>query len=677
MKRRLKLKKYAGGGDISVGDAMGTAGDAFDSIGGLGKIFGMIMKGVGVGANQLNKESAEMAEKWKNQFDTSGQSHPQPNSPVMMALGGEFLKQFNSPSHAEGGQAIDANGNPAPQSKAVAEIEKNETVADGYAFSPNLVDALSGKTFADASIKIEKKYKKRIENGNDISRRTRDKEMNRLKGANDAERAKVEQAQAQQLATILQAIAPQQPQQSMPQQAHGGYLNKLAPGGPINPNDNPYNFATFDDTKGMFGSDKELQQSIIDYGKSIGQDYLPKYGADGKIGDETKGFFSDPTRTKGFSDYMNKKSKESKSLTFGSPSGVPSHPNQLAPLIASNMPTRADSGMGAAENVDLHEMLAKDGIKSEDLEQAFADGIAESRLIDKSGNIVPHSVQRANMAATSGNIADGTDAEASADGTKKGKDGLKKFWNNLQEGKYTSTIGTGLKVGEVIGQTAMALRNPEQIKTQLNERAREAEHELRKRGQQLTAARTRNEQALAQTLSGNKNAMSQAVKFALDQVAHDKAASREIDIAGKEKALNDNVSAQLANMITRHGTEDKMARNLQEVKQSQTNAVSADAKKTLFETMGNAGEFFSKQAGAQKKAKEQMLLISQKYPNFKVSDLKTYNKAIQNGNIDNVVKFMKSKSITVEQALEDADNLGMSAADKKKLEKKLKKDGDK
>ncbi len=662
MKRKLKLKKYlAGGGDFKASDAINTTGDIVNMIPGFGPIIGGLMKMGGSAVAGGEADNQRMIDKNNYQIEHQFDNHPQPSSPVMMALGGEFLKTNNAPSHANGGMDVDANGNPTNGEKAVAQIEKNETIADGYAFSPNLVDSLSGKTFADASMKIEKKHKTFIENGDDISRWTRDKEMNRLKKSNDVTRAKVEQQQAAQLATVIQGLQAQQAQQNVPQQKNGGYFKDN--GGDIVPNDNPYTINTYDDTKNLFGSDKELQQSIIDYGTSIGQKYLPKYGADGKIGSETKGFFSDANNTKGYSDYLNKKYQTNKSLTFN-PSNVPVNPNQVATMLTSNMPTTVDTGIATADTVPMHQYLKDQGVTVEDLAKTFSNNSKPNNLIDKSGNIIPMGEQRTdntNSAPLSG-----------APNPNAGKNNLKKFWRDFTDGKYTGAIGTGLKVGEVIGSAAMALRPADKIATQFNDRAGEAEREMRKRGQQLTSARTRNEQALNQSLVGNRDAMSQSVKFALDQAAQDKAALREIDIAGQEKSINDNVTAQLASMVTAHGTEAKNARDLQEVKQSQTNAVQADAVKGLFTTMGNAGEFFAKKAATDKKADEQMLLIGQKYPNMKVADRKTYNKAISEGDINGIFKFVKSGNMTLEQALEDADEIGMSKADKEKLKKKLK-----
>lgn len=755
MKRKLKLKKYNNGGDFKASDAVNTTGDIVSMIPGFRPIIGGLMKMGGSAIAGGEADNQRKMDKNTYQIEHQFDNHPQPSSPVMMALGGEFLKTNNAPSHANGGMNVDANGNPTNGKKAVAEIEKNETIADGYAFSPNLIDSLSGKTFAEASMKIEKKYKPFLENGDDISRWTRDKEMGRLKKSNDVTRAKVEQQKAMELATIIQGLQAQaqQAQQGVSEQANGGYLgdpirgidknalrrgfegkgeaaaqikkdddawlksqdiraataskttpeekaiiddkivralqksfprqsvtdqmNKLGVttldngGDIITPNDNPYSTLTgYDDTRKLFGSDKELQQSILDYGMSVGQKYLPKYGADGKAGTETKGFFGDPNNVKGYADYMNKKYQTNKNLTFN-PSNIPVNPNQVSSMQISNMQTTPDTGIATADTVPMHEYLKSQGITATDFANAFSGVNKPNNLIDKSGNIIPMGEQRTdntNSAPLSGA------PNPNAGKQLAGKNKLKKFWGDLTDGKYTGAIGTGLKVGEVIGQAAMALRPADKIATQYNDRAGEAEREMRKRGQQLTSARTRNEQALNQSLVGNRNAMSQSVKFALDQAAQDKAALREIDIAGQEKSINDNVTAQLASMVTAHGTEAKNARDLQEVKQSQTNAVQADAVKGMFETMGNAGEFFAKKAATDKKADEQMMLIGQKYPNFTVTDRKTYNKAITSGDINGVIKFVKAKNMTLEQALEDADEIGMSKADKEKLKKKLKKE---
>ncbi|MEG7772403.1 hypothetical protein U2088_15815, partial [Listeria monocytogenes] len=70
---------------------------------------------------------------------------------------GGDLKQYNAPTHEQGGQMIDANMNPTNnQNLAVGEIEKNENGFNNYIYSDTLGNGK--KTFADLAKKIVNKY---------------------------------------------------------------------------------------------------------------------------------------------------------------------------------------------------------------------------------------------------------------------------------------------------------------------------------------------------------------------------------------------------------------------------------------------------------------------------------------------------------------------------------------
>jgi hypothetical protein len=94
-------------------------------------------------------------------------------------IGGEF-KQYNAPSHANGGQYIDTNGNPTNQNKAVAEIEKNENSHDGFVYSDHLVNSDTGNTFAKDAKDIEKMTKGK----DDISKQSKILQLLKLKEKN-------------------------------------------------------------------------------------------------------------------------------------------------------------------------------------------------------------------------------------------------------------------------------------------------------------------------------------------------------------------------------------------------------------------------------------------------------------------------------------------------------------
>lgn len=95
-------------------------------------------------------------------------------------LGGQF-KQYNAPSHADGGQVIDMNGNPNAVAPA-AEIEKNENSYRGYVYSDHLKDG--NKTFAEKAKKINTMTNK----DSDIDRRSKILQLARLKSKNELAR---------------------------------------------------------------------------------------------------------------------------------------------------------------------------------------------------------------------------------------------------------------------------------------------------------------------------------------------------------------------------------------------------------------------------------------------------------------------------------------------------------
>lgn len=116
-----------------------------------------------------------------------------------MALGGavstdskEQFKQYDTVSHAEGGQNIDANNNPTSNpNKAKAEIEKKENSYKNYVFSDEL-------GFAKMAKKINNKYKDREDL---ISKNSLDIELTNLMKKNEVVKQTLEQNQqmAQQI----------------------------------------------------------------------------------------------------------------------------------------------------------------------------------------------------------------------------------------------------------------------------------------------------------------------------------------------------------------------------------------------------------------------------------------------------------------------------------------------
>lgn len=114
-----------------------------------------------------------------------GLMKPEDTTPLMptnrqFKLGGDF-KQYNSPSHKDGGQLIDMNGNPV-QDNAVAEIEKQENSYQGYVYSDKLGEG--DKTYAEMAKKINRQTNK----NSDIDRKSKILQLARLKAKNEIAR---------------------------------------------------------------------------------------------------------------------------------------------------------------------------------------------------------------------------------------------------------------------------------------------------------------------------------------------------------------------------------------------------------------------------------------------------------------------------------------------------------
>lgn len=196
--RGVSKKGQAISGGIQTG--LDSAADIANSIpggqivGGALKIGSFLTKGITaiVDAVKEKKHPTDelVNEKYSPTYKDSSFSFGQ------MALGGnvatEQFKQYDTVSHAEGGQMIDGNNNPTNnKNKAKAEIEKKENSYKNYVFSDEL-------GFAKLANKINKKYDGREDL---ISKNTLDIELTNLMKKNEAVKKQIEQNQqmAQQI----------------------------------------------------------------------------------------------------------------------------------------------------------------------------------------------------------------------------------------------------------------------------------------------------------------------------------------------------------------------------------------------------------------------------------------------------------------------------------------------
>lgn len=157
----------------ATGELIGSGLGALSTFAGIPAPIGMsVGKTIGglIGGN-INKE--------KPVIPAKANSNPFGN--IQFKNGGD-LKQYNAPTHEQGGQMIDANMNPTNnQNLAVGEIEKNENGFNNYIYSDTLGNGK--KTFADLAKKIVNKYENKKD---EISTKTKNMELERLKQQNEA-----------------------------------------------------------------------------------------------------------------------------------------------------------------------------------------------------------------------------------------------------------------------------------------------------------------------------------------------------------------------------------------------------------------------------------------------------------------------------------------------------------
>lgn len=180
----------------AVSDIASNFGPVGQMVAGATKIGSFLVKGFTAIADAI-KEKKHPTDELVNEtysptYKDSSMSFGSLNTLNQMALGGQTqsttdnFKQYEAPSHENGGQMIDANNNPTKQpQKAVAEIEKKENSYKNYVFSHEL-------GFAKLAEKINKKYKDRED---PISKNSLDIELTELMKKNEKVKQQIQQSQ--------------------------------------------------------------------------------------------------------------------------------------------------------------------------------------------------------------------------------------------------------------------------------------------------------------------------------------------------------------------------------------------------------------------------------------------------------------------------------------------------
>lgn len=274
-----KGQKISSGIQTGLGaaaDVAGNFGPVGQMVGGALKIGQFLTKGFTAIADAI-KEKKHPTDELVNEtysptYKDSSMSFGSLNTLNQMAMGGQVssnpttdnFKQYEAPSHAEGGQYIDQNNNPtADPNKAVAEIEKKENSYKDYVFSHDL-------GFAKLAEKINKKYKDRED---PISKNSLDTELTELMKKN--EKVKQQIQQSQQLAQAVLEYGGKIPKASLgvllsdknklPYEE--GYVNQLMENAPDN-NGVAVPDPNVDFLKGLVPEDNTSKQSFPELDKT-------------------------------------------------------------------------------------------------------------------------------------------------------------------------------------------------------------------------------------------------------------------------------------------------------------------------------------------------------------------------------------------------------------------------
>jgi len=268
---KMRDKKYKNGGSLGLGQAINTVSPLLSLIPGFGTMasmgLGLVGKALG-NSDEAYNNAKENEMKIKSNTPTGTLGLPNYNYGGRLSKmkfggkmnyqnGGSMLKEYDGPSHANGGIPVDHKGAVTNSYNAAAEVEGGETSRKGYVFSDKLTDPVTGKTFAEMSKSLNKKYQPK---GYDILRdKTKELEFKQLEKRNDNVRTVVENTQQQ----------IQQDQQSRlmsllgQQMEMGGLI--MANGGMIKRADGSYSQrGLWDNIRANAGSGKKPTQAMLD-----------------------------------------------------------------------------------------------------------------------------------------------------------------------------------------------------------------------------------------------------------------------------------------------------------------------------------------------------------------------------------------------------------------------------
>lgn len=211
--------KLAGSG-ASIGSAFGPIGTGVGAaIGGAIGVGGLVLHGLQDAGKRKTELVNQQMENKKNIINSYSQPNYGQGLPGF-AIGGQMDKlnnsdliQYNSPSHENGGQAINAGGIPVTDNSGKAEIEKDENNHNGYIYSATLGVDKEGNPTANAKevkttySKLAKKINNKYGNKTDtLGERTKEFEYNNLKQKNDISIKMKEDADMTKAKTAMERV---------------------------------------------------------------------------------------------------------------------------------------------------------------------------------------------------------------------------------------------------------------------------------------------------------------------------------------------------------------------------------------------------------------------------------------------------------------------------------------